>query len=317
MTNRSRLVSGRVPTSNSANVTSDRYQFLDLSSAEPNLGAANTGDILSYNSNYPGGRQWISANTLVAGNTQQIFDKANSANVLAQAAYNQANNASANTIVLAAVDVAQNANISIALAGVQAANANISFLTGFSQGAFDKANAANVLAQAAYNQANTAADAAYTQAAFNKANSANVLAQAAYDNSNTKFSSSGGNINGDVNIINNNNLVVTGSLTVQGNLITTNTQTFQVSDPLILLGTGNYFTDLKDIGFVSHYNDGVNAHVGFVRDFGTKEWLLFKYYIPELGANNQLNITDPSFRTANLNADIVRANLVGKTAVVK
>ena len=91
MTNRSRLVSGRVPTSNSANVTSDRYQFLDLSSAEPNLGAANTGDILSYNSNYPGGRQWISANTLVAGNTQQIFDKANSANVLAQAAYNQAN----------------------------------------------------------------------------------------------------------------------------------------------------------------------------------------------------------------------------------
>ena len=316
MTNRSRLVSGRVPTSNSANVTSDRYQFLDLSSAEPNLGSANSGDILSYNSNYPGGRQWISANTLIAGNTQQIFDKANSANVLAQAAYNQANSASANTIVLSAVDVAQNANIAIALAGVTAANSNISFLTGFSQGAYDKANAANVLAQAAYNQANTAANASYTQAAYDKANSANVLAQAAYDNSNTKFSSSGGNINGDVNIINNKNLTVTGNLTVQGNLFTQNVQSFTVADPLILLGTGNYFTDLKDIGFASHYNDGVNAHAGLVRDYGTKEWYLFKGYVPELDANTQLDITDPTFRTANLNADFVRANLVGRTAVV-
>jgi hypothetical protein len=316
MTNRSRLVSGRVPTSNSANVTSDRYQFLDLSSAEPNLGAANTGDILSYNSNYPGGRQWISANTLVAGNTQQIYDKANSANVLAQAAYNQANSASANTIVLTAANIAQNANISIALAGVAAANSNISFLTGFSQGAYDKANSANVLAQAAYNQANTAANASYTQAAYDKANSANVLAQAAYDNSNTKFSSSGGNISGDVTIINNKNLTVTGNLTVQGNLVSTNTQSFTVADPLILLGLGNYTSDLKDIGFVSHYNDGVNAHSGLFRDSTTKEWYLFKGYVPEVDANNNIVITDPTFRTDNLIASIVKANLVGTTAVV-
>jgi len=316
MTNRSRLVSGRVPTSNSANVTSDRYQFLDLSSAEPNLGAANTGDILSYNSNYPGGRQWISANTLVAGNTQQIFDKANSANVLAQAAYNQANSASANTIVLAAVDVAQNVNISIALAGVEAANSNISFLTGFSQGAYNKANAANVLAQAAFDKANLAASSTYTQAAYDKANSANVLAQSAYDNSNTKFSSTGGNITGDVTIINNKNLTVTGNLTVQGNLISTNTQSFTVADPLILLGLGNYTSDLKDIGFVSHYNDGVNAHAGFFRDSTTKDWYLFKGYVPEVDANNNIIITDPTFRTDNLVASIVKANLVGTTAVV-
>jgi hypothetical protein len=316
MTNRSRLVSGRVPTSNSANVTSDRYQFLDLSSAEPNLGAANTGDILSYNSDYPGGRQWISSSTLVSGNTQQIFDKANSANVLAQAAYNQANNASANTIVLTAANIAQNANISIALAGVEAANSNISFLTGFSQGAYNKANAANVLAQAAFDKANLAASSTYTQAAYDKANSANVLAQAAYDNSNTKFSSSGGNITGDVTIINNKNLTVTGNLTVQGNLISTNTQSFTVADPLIVLGLGNYISDLKDIGFVSHYNDGVNAHAGFFRDSTTKDWYLFKGYVPEVDANNNITITDPTFRTDNLIASIVKANLIGTTAVV-
>ena len=316
MTNRSRLISGRVPTSNSANVTSDRYQFLDLSSAEPNLGSANAGDILSYNSSYPGGRQWISASTLVSGNTQQIYDKANSANVLAQAAYNQANSAAANTIVLTAGNIAQNANIAIALAGVSAANSNISFLTGFSQGAYDKSNAANVLAQAAFDKANLAASSTYTQAAYDKANSANVLAQSAYDNSNTKFSSSGGNINGDVNIINSKNLTVTGNLTVQGNLISTNTQQFTVADPLIVLGLGNYTNDLKDIGFVSHYNDGVNAHTGFFRDSGTKEWYLFKGYTPEVDSNNNIDIADASFKTSNLNASIVKANLVGTTAVV-
>jgi hypothetical protein len=252
---------------------------------------------------------------------QNAFNKAN-------AAYNFANTISGGTAVdsyarivanstaivaniVAAGLVSTNTNTAIALAGVAAANSNINFLTGFSQNAFNKANAA-------YDFANTLSSGitTFTQGAYDKANSANVLAQSAYDNSNTKFSSSGGNINGDVNIINNNNLVVTGNLTVQGNLITTNTQSFEVSDPLILLGTGNYFSDLKDIGFASHYNDGVNAHAGFVRDFGTKEWYLFKDYTPELGANNQLNITDPSFRTANLNADIVRGNLIGTTAVV-
>jgi len=211
-------------------------------------------------------------NTNILLQLQNAFNKANAANVLAQAAYDQANSASGNTIVLAAGNVAQ--------------NSNITFLTGFSQGAYDKAN------------------------------SANTFAQSAYDNSNTKFNSSGGNISGDVTIINNKNLVVTGNLTVQGNLVTTNTQSFTVADPLIVLGTGNYTTDVKDIGFAGHYNDGVNAHSGLVRDSTTKEWYLFKGYTPELDANNNLDIADASFRTANLNADIVRGNLIGTTATV-
>ena len=265
MTNRSRLVSGRVPTSNSANVTSDRYQFLDLSSAEPNLGTANAGYILSYDTNFPGGRKWIDPAVIVSGNTQVIFDAAN-------AAY------------------------------------------AFAQTSFNKANSANVLAQSAYNQANLANSLA--QSAYDKSNSANVLAQAAFDNSNTKFSSSGGNISGDVVIINNKNLTVTGNLTVQGNLISTNTQQFSVADPLILLGLGNYTSDLKDIGFASHYNDGTNAHTGLIRDAGTKEYIFFQGYTPELDANNELNIANPSFATANVVATYFKGNLVGRTAVV-
>ena len=132
MTNRTRLVSGRVPVSNSANVTSDRYQYLDLSSAEPNLGTANTGDILSYNPANPGQRQWISQNAIVGTIGISAYAQANSAsantlyiygvdawqntqliaiNTFAASAYNQANTASANTIYTQGVDLTQNTNI--------------------------------------------------------------------------------------------------------------------------------------------------------------------------------------------------------------
>ena len=79
MSTKSRLASGRVPVRDSANVESSRYQFLDLSSAEPNLGAGTSGDILTYNTSTAGQRQWISQ-TSTAGY------------LLAQDAFNEANN---------------------------------------------------------------------------------------------------------------------------------------------------------------------------------------------------------------------------------
>jgi len=78
MTTKSRLISGRVPVRDSANVESSRYQFLDLSSAEPNLGTSTNGDILTYNNASPGQRQWISQT-----NTSSYL--------FAQDAYNEAN----------------------------------------------------------------------------------------------------------------------------------------------------------------------------------------------------------------------------------
>jgi len=99
MTNKSRLLSGKVLTSNSANVSPSRYQFLDLSSAEPNLGTGNTGDVLTFNSSYPGGRRWI--------------PQAEIAGSIGQSAYIEANTASANTLYLSGVDLAQNNSITI------------------------------------------------------------------------------------------------------------------------------------------------------------------------------------------------------------
>ena len=51
-----RLHSGRVSVKQPSQVSSDRYQFLDLASAEPNLGTAANGSVLVTNT--VGSRTW-------------------------------------------------------------------------------------------------------------------------------------------------------------------------------------------------------------------------------------------------------------------
>jgi len=70
-TSRSRLVSNRVVTTTPGNVTLDRYQYLDLSSAEPNLGTSGNGNVLT--TDIYGNRVWsnvLNIKTItVSGNT--------------------------------------------------------------------------------------------------------------------------------------------------------------------------------------------------------------------------------------------------------
>lgn len=111
----------------------------------------------------------------------------------------------------------------------------------------------------------------------------------------------------------NNNLTVTGNLFVFGNTTTLNIEQFEIQDPLLLLGVGNYFSDTFDIGFASHYNDGQNAHTGLIRDAGTKEYHFFQGYTGELDANNNINLSDPSYREANVRASYFKGNVIANT----
>jgi hypothetical protein len=90
------------------------------------------------------------------------FNKANSANILAQAAFTTANTASDSITIIQGVNVTQNTNITA--------------VNNFVVSSFNKANSANVLAQAAFNAANAAGSSAFSQAAFNQANAAFNLA---------------------------------------------------------------------------------------------------------------------------------------------
>ena len=111
-----------------------------------------------------------------------------------------------------------------------------------------------------------------------------------------------------------NDLTVQGNLNVLGTSTTINVSSFVVNDPLIFLAGNNFTSDTVDIGFIGHYNDGANAHTGLFRDPNTKEYILFKGYTPEVGANNLINIADPTFAYSNLNAGFFKGNLIANQA---
>jgi hypothetical protein len=135
------------------------------------------------------------------------------------------------------------------------------------------------------------------------------------DNTVVRANTSGGTqtINTALTIGANNDLTVTGNLYVFGNTTTFAIDQFEIQDPLLLLGTGNYFTDTLDIGFASHYNDGQNAHTGLIRDSGTKEFHFFKGYTPELNANNNINLSHASYQEANVTAAYFKGNVIATT----
>jgi hypothetical protein len=245
----------------------------------------------------------------VAGTSANLtiaWNQSNSSFIHANAAFLQANNA--NIYAFGAHRTSNSAQAHANAAFLQANNANI-----YAFGAHRTANAAFVQANNAYTHANGAhvtANAAFLQA--NNANiyafGAHVTANAAFEKANAAFPSTGGTIIGDVSI--------SGNLTVIGNSTVFNVSSLVINDPLIFLGNNNYSSDLVDIGFVGHYNDGANAHTGFVRDATSKEYFLFNGYTPEIFANDIINIAHPSFALTNVNANYYKGNLISNTAII-
>jgi len=100
------------------------------------------------------------------------------------------------------------------------------------------------------------------------------------------------------------NLEISGNLIVLGTETTINVETLNVADPLIFLAANNDISDSVDIGFVGNYSDGTSKHTGVFRHAGTKEFYVFDNYTGS-HANNVIDVADPSFRVANLHANLV------------
>jgi len=212
-------------------------------------------------------------------------------------AYNHANAAYdlANTVANAGADVyarnhANAAFIQANTALVYATSAGI-----YANGAFVAANSAGVYANGAFAAANNQAGVNATQNT-NITTAQNTAAAAFIRANNSINANTGGTISGDLSI--------TGNLNVLGNTFTVSSSQIVANDSLIILAAGNYTSDILDIGFAGHYNDGTNAHAGLIRDAGTKEFQLFQGYTQEIGSNNNININDPSFKLATLNANL-------------
>ena len=182
-------------------------------------------------------------------------------------------------------------------------------ITGLINSAFTAANSAGSYANSAYLAANNSLGIDNTQnnritVTEIQANGAYLQANSAYDLANTKYNSTGGTISGDVSI--------TGNLTITGNSFSISASQIVANDTLFIMGINNYTGDVLDIGLAAHYNDGTNAHTGFIRDAGSKEWHLFKGYTPEIGSNNNIDINHASFTI-----DTLHANLHGSSILLK
>ena len=141
----------------------------------------------------------------------------------------------------------------------------------------------------------------YTNDGTNYSNIASAAAEtyanAAYALSNTKYSASGGLIDGDVSI--------SGNLIVTGNTVYHSANDFIVADPIVLFANNNP-GNLLDIGFVAHYvEDTTTKHTGLIKDVSGAKWYLFDNYEPHVQETNILDVSDASFRVANLTANIV------------
>ena len=79
------------------------------------------------------------------------------------------------------------------------------------------------------------------------------------------------------------NVLIDGNLTVNGVRTIINTQSLEISDTIVYLGTGNT-ANLLDIGFVGHFDNGTYQHTGLIRDHSDGTWKLFSNEIAEVGS---------------------------------
>lgn len=171
--------------------------------------------------------------------------------------------------------------------------------------AFDTANAA-------FNSANNVGP--QIAPTYNTANAAYTTANDAYTSSNSA------NSYADATYVKltapnqtiTGDLAITGNLSLLGNVTTLRSNNLVVNDSLIYLAANNDQSDIIDIGFVGNYSNGTaNLHTGLFRDHNTKQYFLFNDLAgPEPETINDIIPYANGMINAVLNADIATSNLI-------
>ncbi len=129
-----------------------------------------------------------------------------------------------------------------------------------------------------------------------------------------------------------NNLEVSGNLTVKGDITSLQTITLEVEDPLVKFGSGNS-SDLFSIGFYGEYvKDSIRNKTGLFRSHTDKNYYLFDNFVGDLTSNEvdsegielstlvlerviTSEISGTSF-TGDITTDQTQFNLINTTAEV-
>ena len=73
---------------------------------------------------------------------------------------------------------------------------------------------------------------------------------------------------------------------------------------------------LVDIGFAGNYYDGQERHTGLIRHASTDQYYLFKNLTQELTGNNVVDINDPTFKLAEINAYLISGGLLTNATAI-
>ena len=275
-----KLISGRTEKIHSANVSAERYQFLTIAEAEPDLGLPTVAGQV-FTSDLQGNRRWITldqanfgsnaitianlsvlntyvTNITVTAITAQVWNQLYSSNVIESPTklfYTNARVLSAVTPLLTTANVTELNNLYFTNARARTA------VTGGTGVGVDWATGTIAIGQSVA----TNADVTFNSVTVNK------------------------------------------NLTVYGNVTTYGANNMSVSDNMIYINAGAEQAN-PDIGFTFGYNDGTYHHGGFFRDATDGTFKVFNNYSPEPDANVFINTEHSSFRLANIQATKLLAN---------
>jgi hypothetical protein len=106
-----------------------------------------------------------------------------------------------------------------------------------------------------------------------------------------------------------NNLVVSGNLTINGTSTTVNATSLSIDDNIIRLAEGNP-ANTVDIGFVGNYTSGSALHTGLIKQASTSKWLLVSGIAEPTTTVNLTGATYDALKVGSLEAvgDITSPN---------
>ena len=261
-----------------AGVNNTSISNVVLAAGIQQTGILNTSNVIEGSNLY-----YTTARVLV--DTANAFNQANTARNLANAVYDQANLVySSSNVKVGTVAGVNNTSIS-----------NVVLAAGIQQTGI--LNTSNVV---------EGSNLYFTTQRARNSISAN---SGVYYNSTTGTIGIGQNVDTTSNVTF-NNLTLTGNLNVQGNGIVFSANTLTIQDPLIQLGYGNP-GNIVDIGFVGHFNDGIEKHAGLFRDASDGKFKFFTGLVPFEPGDTIVDTANNTFSLATVAATTFEGNLIG------
>jgi hypothetical protein len=283
--NKAQLVSGRILVNSPLSASDDRYEFLGLADAEPNLGfpislnSGLTGIYFLPISNNKGIRSWSSAESLsLSGNNISIgtTDYKNKLTVSGNIS-----SISLSTPTITSTNLIDIKNIISNYNGVILAdnynvtnNGNNTLTIDFLSGVYINNNT--------YIKGNlTVSD------LISAKNNISIY----------------GGLTANDNVRFKKDLLVDGNLFVMGSSTQINTTNLYIDDPIIYISKNNNL-NLNDIGLVGSFNNGTYQYTGLTRIASDNKWTLFSGLTSDPTSTTNIQTSDQTFKLDTLRANV-------------